>query len=56
MKRSPGSPPEDRSDYLVQGRLHHESKTHPEKVRARLPKSLHRDYESWLEDRAAAGR
>jgi len=43
-------------DYLVQGRVLHESKTHPEKVRARLPKSLHRDYASWLEDRAAVGK
>lgn len=40
-------------DYLVQGRLHHESKTDPVKVRARLPHSLHKDHESWLEDRAA---
>ncbi len=42
-------------DHLTQGRLLREAATDPVKVRARLPASLHMDYTSWLEDRAARG-
>lgn len=41
-------------DYQIQVALIEASERQPELVRARLPERLHRDFDSWLEDRVAA--
>lgn len=41
-------------DYQIQTSLLEKVRNDPEFVRAKLPKSLHADYASWLEDRANA--